>query len=162
MNLDRMWAVSGWLLVTGGLAAVVWGSMAPLRSPSPAAARFAAQPRRSAPAPSPAESLADKVAAGDLFRADRHPAAVAYDPGHSSSPVAIAPAPIRPVLILSGLVWGPAPAAVIEGLPGTDGSRVLHAGDIVGGLRLIRIRVEGVVIAGMDTTWTLKVRNPWP
>jgi hypothetical protein len=50
----------------------------------------------------------------------------------------------------------------VEGLPGAVGPRVLHLGDVVAGLRLTRISRQGVAITGMDTTWTLTVRNPWP
>jgi len=98
--------------------------------------------------------------AHDPFRARRAPAPVAYDP------VALAagpppPAPPKPVLTLTGIAWGAEPEAVIEGLPSTDGPRVVRQGEIVGGLKVRRIAPDRVVITGMDTTWTLTVREPW-
>lgn len=100
------------------------------------------------------------LVAHDPFRARRAPAPLAYDP------VALVagpppPAPPKPVLTLTGIAWGAQPEAVIEGLPSTDGPRVVRVGEIVGGLTVKRIAPDRVVITGMDTTWTLKVREPW-
>ncbi|MGH7526894.1 MAG: hypothetical protein ACREMX_09340 [Gemmatimonadales bacterium] len=68
----------------------------------------------------------------------------------------------KPALAVSGIVWGPEPAALVEGVPGVEGSTVLRRGDSAAGFRVVRIEGERVVIRGMDTTWTLMVRNPWP
>jgi hypothetical protein len=56
---------------------------------------------------------------------------------------------------------GMSPSAVIEGFPGVEGSRVVRVGDAVAGLRVKTISNGRVVIAGTDTTWVLKVREPW-
>ena len=48
-----------------------------------------------------------------------------------------------------------------EGLPGVVGSRLLQVGDTIGGLRVRRIGMAEVVLAGLDTMWTLKMRRPW-
>ncbi|HEX5387135.1 MAG TPA: hypothetical protein VFW66_10570 [Gemmatimonadales bacterium] len=116
----------------------------------------------SEPAP-PLDSLLRAAAAKAPFRASRTPASVPYDPARASQPAAPAAPPMpKPALTLSGLVWGGrTPAAVIEGIPGTDGSRVLRAGETVNGIRVRRIRRDGVVLSGLDTTWTLTVRVPW-
>jgi hypothetical protein len=53
------------------------------------------------------------------------------------------------------------PLAVVEGLPGVDGSRVMRIGDQVAGLKLRQIGHNRAVIVGMDTTWVLEVREPW-
>ena len=53
------------------------------------------------------------------------------------------------------------PSAVIEGLPGVEGSRVVRVGDVVAGLQVKNITNGRVVIAGVDTTWVLEVREPW-
>ena len=50
---------------------------------------------------------------------------------------------------------------MVEGIPGVEGSRVLRVGDVVSGLKVKRIEADRVVIVGMDTTWVLKVREPW-
>jgi hypothetical protein len=107
----------------------------------------------------PAASL-NPLVVHDPFRARRAPAPIAYDP------VALAagpppPAPPKPVLTLTGIAWGAEPEAVIEGLPSTDGPRVVRVGETVGGFKVKRIASDRVVITGMDTTWTLTVREPW-
>jgi len=104
------------------------------------------------------ESLA-RIVARDPFRVDRRPATAAYDPLRLAE--AMAPRPPRPALILAGIVDGTAPSAVVEGFPGVDGSRVVRVGDVVSGLRVQSIGKGGAVIVGPDTTWVLKVREPW-
>jgi hypothetical protein len=69
--------------------------------------------------------------------------------------------PPKPTLLVSGIVWGSAPQAVIEGLPGVDGPRVMRVGDVVAGLMVRKIEASRVEIAGMDTIWVLKVREKW-
>jgi hypothetical protein len=106
-----------------------------------------------------AESLARAVVAGNLFRSDRRPGAVPYDPTRGAAPLPDGPA--KPTLTLTGVVWGDEPQAVVEGLPTTDGPRVVRAGDVIGGLTIRRIEGARVMIVGMDTVWTLVVREPW-
>jgi hypothetical protein len=96
----------------------------------------------------------------DPFRARRAPASVVYDPAGFAAATP-PPAPPKPQLTCTGIAWGTEPAAVIEGLPGSDGPRAVHQGEILGGLRVTRIALDRVVIIGMDTTWTLRVREPW-
>jgi hypothetical protein len=93
------------------------------------------------------------------FRAARRPAAVAFDPRLSTQ--VEAPATPKPVLALSGIVWGADPTAVIQGLPGIEGSKVVRRGDVIGGIKVSRIERERVLVTGLDTTWTLTVREPW-
>jgi hypothetical protein len=118
-----------------------------------------ARPSDGSSAAYPADSLARAAAARDLFRADRRPAPVAYDPVRGTAPAPDAPP--KPVLVLSGIIWGALPQAVIEGLPGVDGPRVMRVGDVVAGLKVRDIESNRVLIAGMDTTWSLTVREPW-
>ncbi len=108
----------------------------------------------------PLDSLASYVVAHDPFRMSRSPASVPYssvaiDPGY------VAPSPPKPHLVLTGIVWGSQPSAVIEGLPGIEGPRLVGAKEVVGAIRVRRITREDVTLEGMDTTWVLKVRNPW-
>lgn len=117
-------------------------------------------------APAAAEPVPDSALANLIartpFRAGRAPAAVRYDPEGPKAPVATPSAgPVRPSLVLTGIIWEEEPAAVVEGLPGTDGPRVVRPNDVIGSLRVRRIGQQQVVIGGEDTTWTLRVREPW-
>ncbi|MGH7528900.1 MAG: hypothetical protein ACREMN_00810 [Gemmatimonadales bacterium] len=105
-----------------------------------------------------AESIA-AIVARDPFRIGRLPAITAYDPVRLAQPVV--PPPPRPVLTLVGVVDGTDASAVVEGLPGVEGSRVVRVGDVVAGLRIKAIANRRVTIVGMDTTWVLEVREPW-
>jgi len=113
-----------------------------------------------ASAPLALGALDTALALRDPFRPARRPAAAVYDPAPAPV-VPPEPPPPKPALVLTGLLWGPAPTAVLEGVPGTDGPRVLAAGDTLGGLRVRRITAHSVLITGMDTTWLLTVRHPW-
>ncbi len=110
-----------------------------------------------------AASVPDSVASGivrrDPFRMGREPAPLAYDPVRPAQPPASA-AP-KPTLRLLGVVAGGDPTAVIEGFPGGEGAHVARAGDEIAGLRVVRISAQEVKVVGMDTTWVLKVREPW-
>jgi hypothetical protein len=106
------------------------------------------------------DSLARSAIARDVFRASRRPAAVSYDPQGAVAAVGANQAP-KPALALLGLVGGDEATAVIEGFPGIEGARVVRVGDVVAGLRVKHIASDRVTIVGMDTTWTLKVREPW-
>jgi hypothetical protein len=105
-----------------------------------------------------AESVA-AVVSRDPFRIGRRPVLPAYDPLRLTAQ--LAPPPPKPTFILVGVVNGLAPSAVIEGLPGVEGSRVVRVGDVVAGLQIRKIMNGRVVIVGMDTTWVLEVREPW-
>jgi hypothetical protein len=84
-----------------------------------------------------------------------------YDPLRSASAAAAVAAPPKPALVLTGIVWGTSPEAVLEGLPGVNGARVFRAGDIVSGLVVKRIEHGRVTVVGLDTVWVLTVRQPW-
>jgi len=105
-----------------------------------------------------AESVST-IVSRDPFRIGRRPLLPAYDPMRLTEQLA-PPAP-KPILILVGVVNGHQPSAVIEGLPGVEGSRVMRVEDVVAGLQIKSITNGRVVIAGMDTTWVLEVREPW-
>ena len=109
----------------------------------------------------PLDSLTQSIIGRDPFRIARRPASVAYAPEHASQPAS--PVPSNPVLVVTGIVWGRRgdPSAVLEGLPGVAGARVVRQGDHIGPLRVRRIERDRVVIAGLDTMWTLTVRQPW-
>lgn len=96
------------------------------------------------------------------FHASRRPAAVRYSFARTpAAEVSAAPPAPKPQLVLTGLIWGRDAAAIIEGLPGIEGARVLKAGEVLGGIRVRSIGANRVVLTGLDTAWTLEVRRPW-
>jgi hypothetical protein len=120
-----------------------------------------APPARSVPAPSRRlDSLGAAAVARNPFRITRQPAPVAYDPFRPDQQYAPS-APPKPMLALVGIVAGESPTAVIEGFPGIEGSRVVRVGDVIGGLKVEGITGHQVRVVGMDTTWVLRVREPW-
>ncbi len=148
-------------LALAGVAVGVWVALVPA-----ADARLPGAPTPLHPEMPPVvEPRADPLAAGlvarDPFRIARRPASMAYDLAHAALPPG--PVPRRPALVLTGIVWDPQgnPSAVLDGLPGTGGPRVVRSGDAIGTLRVRRIERERVVVAGLDTVWILTVREPW-
>lgn|GEM_PF-3411072 len=122
-------------------------------------ARGAAHGRESSAA---LDSLISASASEAPFRASRTPATRRYDPLNNDPALPTEPpAPPKPLLRLSGIVWGERPSAVIEGLPGASGPRVVRSGDVVGELRVRRVAREQVIVAGLDTLWVLLVEEPW-
>lgn len=120
-------------------------------------------PIRSEPPPA-AVARPDLGAIGrrNLFRASRSATLTRY----SEAPARPAPSqvpqrPPKPVIAVTGIVGGPVWAAVLEGLPGLEGSRVLTAGDSAAGIRVLRITRFMVTLRGFDTVWNLGVRQPW-
>jgi hypothetical protein len=122
----------------------------------------AARPSVSEPAPMPvSDSLAATLVARDPFRVARRPAPLAYDPLRLLQPSS--PPSLKPALVLVGIVWdgGRNPTALIEGFPGVEGPRSVRPGETIAGWRVTRIAATRVIIAGLETTWTLTVREPW-
>ena len=99
--------------------------------------------------------LADKVAP---FRATGEVPSIRFG---EAPPPPTPPPPPKPALSLSGILWGKEPAAILEGIPGREGQVVLRQGHGDGVLRVTRIDTASVVITGLDTTWVLRVRQPW-
>ncbi|MEO8201002.1 MAG: hypothetical protein ABI679_10810 [Gemmatimonadota bacterium] len=90
----------------------------------------------------------------------RAPASAAYSPV-PSEPMPVEALPPKPLLMLTGILWDRDPAAIVEGLPGVEGGRLLRAGESIGGVKVRRITEHDVTLSGMDTTWVLEVRKPW-
>ena len=67
----------------------------------------------------------------------------------------------RPLLALTGMVLGREPAAILEGVPGEEGPVVVRLGDVRGPVKIVSVDSERVVVRGLDTTWSLQVRQPW-
>lgn len=156
------WGVGGGFVLASGLVALAWAASAPIGGS--VAERDSVRPRPSLSAPVrpyPADSLARATVARDVFRVARRPARVTYDPKRAATPAVPETRPPKPVLALVGMVAGAEPTAVVEGFPGVGGARVVRVGDVIAGLRVARIGVTDVRIAGMDTVWVLQVREPW-
>ncbi len=150
-----VWAVTLALIV----AAVVGWRSTGLASATPHVRLPAAPSLTPAPSGSRLGVLASRIVARNPFRLDRKPASIAY----GSASLAIPGAPMgvpRPPLMLSG-VFGPPWQAVLEGIPGKQGSVVARVGDAFGELRIRSIRRDTVVVQGADTTWKLTVRRTW-
>ena len=107
------------------------------------------------------DSLVASLVARDPFRVTRRPGPVVYDPVRLAQPPA--PRPPMPLLTLLGMAWdgGRDPTALIDGLPGIDGPRPMRRGETLAELTVKTIQPDRVVIAGLDTVWTLSVREPW-
>jgi hypothetical protein len=109
------------------------------------------------------DSLTTAISDRDPFRLTREPSAVAYTTEPDGAPLP-APRP-RPPIMLSGIV-GPPWAALLEGIPGHEGTYLARIGDTVArapsALLIIRsITHDTVVVRGADTTWRLTVRRVW-
>ena len=152
-----------WLITTilVALAVVGWHGGSSLSSDADRSARGAIGRSREAPASAGSgvlATLATRIVARDPFRLERKPSSVAFG---ATPPAAVAVDPShRPHLLLSG-VFGPPWQAVLEGIPGREGSVVARVGDVFGELRVKSIRRDTVVVQGADTTWKLTVRKVW-
>jgi hypothetical protein len=105
------------------------------------------------------DSLAVVAAARDVFRRDRHATSIPFDPARSDNSSPAPQAPSRPALSLVGIVNGARALALIEGLPGVAGSRLLGVGDTALGFRVRVIGPDLVVLSTRDTSWTLHLRR---
>jgi hypothetical protein len=68
--------------------------------------------------------------------------------------------PPKPRLVLRGILGGPPWDALIEGIPGREGSAVVRTGDKLAGLLIRSVRRDTVVVRGADTTWKLTMGRP--
>jgi len=108
------------------------------------------------------DSAAKAMASSDPFRLERRPSTVPYGAEQEGAPVAPPPPkPPKPKLALVGIVGGPPWVALLDGVPGRNGSVLVHAGDTLVGLRVRTLGPKGVTITGLDTTWKLTLERPW-
>lgn len=94
------------------------------------------------------------------FRASGQPPLVRFG-AVAVAPESDQPAAVKPAPVLTGILWGSEPAAILEGLPGMEAAALVRSGDRIGPLRVRRITRDRVELVGMDTTWVLRVREPW-
>lgn len=104
------------------------------------------------------DSLASLVVQRNVFRLQRSPSSMPYDPQRPDAEPT-PPPPARPSLTVTGIIWAATPTALVEGFPGTTGARLVSPGDTVGGLRVTLITANEVLLVGMDTTWTLTMKG---
>ncbi|HUK62590.1 MAG TPA: hypothetical protein VLV15_04625, partial [Dongiaceae bacterium] len=98
----------------------------------------------------------------DPFRLARHPSPIIFRPELEGVPPAPRPpAPPHPVLALSGILGGPPWEALLDGIPGHDGSVVVRRGQALGPLRIRKITRDSVIVQGEDTTWRLGMKRVW-
>jgi hypothetical protein len=115
------------------------------------------------PDPDSLLAAADRVVEADPFRLERRPADVPFGaPAASTISPAPAPSAAKPNLLLSGIVGGPPWVALLDGVPGHEGSVMLRVGDTLGGITVRAVTASTATISGFDTTWKLSVRQPWP
>ena|ERR1700722_7596975 len=108
------------------------------------------------------DSLTTSISDRDPFRLTREPATIAYSSEPDAPPP---PPPPRPPIMLSGIV-GPPWAALLEGVPGHDGTMLAKVGDTVSRAPAALLIIRGIVrdtavVQGLDTVWHLAVRRVW-
>jgi len=153
------WEVGMWGLLASGGAALVSSFFISTIPAQPLVRTLAVSREFASSFRYAADSLGRVTVSRDVFRLDRRPSAVPYDPSRGAAP--LPDGPPKPQLVVTGIVWGDEPEAVMEGLPTATGPRVIRVGDVVGGVTIKRIEQTRVVAVGFDTTWTLTVRVPW-
>jgi hypothetical protein len=115
------------------------------------------------PDPDSLVAAAHRVSRSDPFRLDRRPADVPFGATAAvGTPSPPAPGIARPKLSLSGTVGGPPWVALLDGVPGREGSVLLRVGDTLGGLKARAVTATTATISGFDTTWKLTLKRPWP
>ena len=152
-------------LIAAGIVAIACAGTVPITEGGRMDLARASSAASRAPGRDPADdSLAAAALRRPLFRLARRPAALGFDPARAAQASSGESAPLaaeRPPLALSGIVWGAEPAAIVEGMPGAEGSTVMRRGERSNGIRVARIERARVVLVGRDTSWTLEVREPW-
>ena len=126
-RLEQLLWIATALVATAATANTVVRQHTKVRDTAPAVGGGMAQRRASPQHGSVADQLRD-IVGGNLFRRERSAAdSVPTLPQPVGPPKP--PPPPKPRLILRGLVGGPPWNAILDGIPGHDGSYVVRAGD---------------------------------
>ena len=104
----------------------------------------------------PLNALDSVVVVRNAFRPDRRPAPVPYEPTRADGGPP-PPSEPQPTLSVAGVVFGRTRAALLRGIPGTDGVHVLAEGEDVRGVRVLRIVDTAVVVTWRADTLYLPV-----
>lgn len=145
-------------LLCGVTAAV--GARAPYTRPSPVQDTSKGRAHSTASTMRDIDAASVSLVDADPFRVARHPSPVEYRPEIEGAPPP-PPRPPKPGLSVAGIIGGPPWSAVVEGIPGRQGSTVVQQGDTLGGLTVRSVKRDTVVITGVDTVWRLIVRRAW-
>ncbi len=163
MHAHRVVSGTGMLAAVAGLAIAGRFALTPALAPPVTQSHDGlVLPPAPAPATSDADSLARAIAARNPFRLHRSPAAVAFDPSRADGAPPPAAPMSRPVIALAGVVLGAEPAALLDGLPGVEGTRLVRLGERVAGYVLRDVTVRAAVLRARDTTLVLLLRSPTP
>lgn len=152
-----LWSLAA---LAGVLAVAGWRSGLTAQGP---AAVTAITSRVPPPEPFDTDALqvaTDSIAAGDPFRFEHRPSSVPYTVQAEGAPPP-SPLPPKPKISVVGIIGGPPWEAVVEGIPGREGSVVVRQGETVGPLQFTSIKRDTVVVQGADTTWHLTLRRAW-
>jgi hypothetical protein len=104
---------------------------------------------------------AEQTTAHDLFRLARKPSSISFGtPDLPPTPPAPPATPFQS-LTLKGILGGPPWQAIFAGVPNRGDNVVARVGDTLAGLRVTRIRHDGVVLKGRDTLLTLTFTRTW-
>lgn len=159
-----LWASTGICLT---IAVAAWLAPVPGTSASKAAQgelHLANTGLYSSRPPARVVALANSIVERDPFRPDRRQAPLPYSrlADGMPAPPPPPPAPPKPVLVLRGTIGGPRWEALLEGIPGRQGSALVRQGDTLASLKVRRVSRDTVVLSGMDTNWTLTMKRTWP
>jgi hypothetical protein len=148
-----------WIASAAALLIALATSYRPVETPSPrtSAPTPAAELMREASSASAFESAVASIVSRNMFSTERRPMPAVKPPVAAEQRSII---PSKPQLVLRGLIGGPPWDALLEGVPGREGSVVLRGGRTIMGFRLTIVRNDTAYIEGMDTLWTLTVRRP--
>jgi hypothetical protein len=141
------------------LALTAWLVQPPRVEPVEAS-RMVAERRSSEGGVSARRTLEAFAARRTPFRASGEPPLVPFGAIPLVEPT-VQPAAPKPALVLTGIVWGSEPAAILEGVPGMETAVPVRSGERVGPLSVRHIGRDQVVVVGLDTVWVLRVREPW-
>lgn len=140
-----------------GAAAVVWSSTTPLDGRAAAIAPVRPPPRASAPQQGRNGVTAAAVARRNVFRSDRSPPGRPFEPFAAPAPP---PPPVpAPSLTLLGVMLGTPRAAVLGGLPGEPGPRLLEEGERVGDVRVLRVTADSATVLVRADTLRLALQG---
>jgi hypothetical protein len=111
--------------------------------------------------PDSLESAVEVIANLNLFRPERTSAEQHSSAQPTTAMTMPQPPSAKPHLVLRGVLGGPPWDAIIEGIPGREGSAVLRAGQSLGGVTVRAVRQDTAWARGFDTTWTLTLGRSW-
>jgi hypothetical protein len=149
------------ILITLAVPTGWWLIAQPLSRPATPVPSVRVETADTAVAGPPLDSIILAASARAPFQPSRRQASVRFDARRVLPSTPPPPPPPRPQLALTGIVWGQDPAAVVEGLPGIEGGKLVRKGEQVNGITIRRVARNHIEASGFDTLWTLTVREAW-